>query len=61
MTWFSIGAHVFLPGESCVIGVDFGTAKTGYGYAFPSQGEEQIICKEPGGQEARKTVSSTGQ
>jgi molecular chaperone DnaK (HSP70) len=48
-------------GETCVIGIDFGTSRTGYGYAFPSQNMEnfdQIICKEPGGQDAKKTATS---
>jgi hypothetical protein len=44
----------------CVVGIDFGTARTGYGYAFPAQGstDPDIIVKEPGGQEAAKTLTN---
>jgi hypothetical protein len=43
--------------DCCVIGIDFGTARTGYGYAFPSQGID-VVVKEPGGQEAKKTLTN---
>ena len=42
---------------ACVIGIDFGTSRTGYAYAFPSH-EDLIVCKEPGGQDATKTATS---
>lgn len=43
--------------KTCVVGVDFGTARTGYAYAFVRNPDE-IFSKQPGGQEAGKTHSS---
>ena len=38
------------------VAIDFGTAGTGYGYSF--LGSDVIEAKEPGGQEARKTLTN---
>mmetsp|Transcript_13369 Transcript_13369/g.31322 ORF Transcript_13369/g.31322 Transcript_13369/m.31322 type:complete len:586 (-) Transcript_13369:405-2162(-) len=43
--------------KTCVVGVDFGTARTGYAYAF-MRNPDEIFSKQPGGQEAGKTHSS---
>ena len=40
----------------CVVAVDFGTAGTGYAYAFTANPTE-IKVKEPGGQEPGKTLT----
>ena len=41
---------------TCTIAIDFGTAGTGYAYSFT--GSDVIEAKEPGGQEARKTLTN---
>jgi hypothetical protein len=41
----------------CVCAIDFGTARTGYAYAFTRNASE-IKVKEPGGQEPGKTHTS---
>jgi hypothetical protein len=41
---------------TCTIAIDFGTAGTGYAYSF--SGSDDIESKEPGGQEARKTLTN---
>lgn len=38
------------------IAIDFGTSGTGYAYSFA--GSDIIECKQPGGQDARKTLSN---
>lgn len=40
----------------CTIAIDFGTAGTGYAYSFT--GSDVIEAKEPGGQDARKTLTN---
>jgi len=41
-----------------VVGIDFGTSRTGYAYAFPSH-EDTIVCKQPGGAPGDTSKTST--
>ena len=41
---------------TCTIAIDFGTAGTGYAYCFA--GSDVIEAKQPGGQDARKTLTN---